>query len=197
MTRKLAFIAFIALAMTHLFINEAPLQQDRVAHQSQPPRQFIDAKPTAPAPVADSTPRPERIQTGTQGVPMQAHAQDDLRAGFDADIPWLSSALDLHRVNTLMRLGEVTINLPDGSQSTLRTLHTRSEFGMTHLQAQADGYVATITRRGDDFFATLANATGSYRIEGNAEQSRIFPHQLIAQRRIAHENDYRHVHSNP
>jgi len=191
MTRKLAFTALIALAIAYLSVNDRLLWQDRLANKNQPPRQFIDAKQAKQQParkyVSESEGSPVASTTPvTAAVP---------NLTFDTDIPLLTSSLDLAAVKTLIGTGHVSLDLPDGTRTTLKRTGTQTQFGITHLQAEADGYVATITRRGDEFFATLANSSGSYRIEGNAAQSRVFPHQLIAQRRLQHETDYRHVHS--
>jgi|GEM_PF-7059431 len=193
MTRKLAFTAFVAAAIAYLWVNDHPLTQDRLADNNQPVRQFIDAKPVQLAPVfiSESLSKPGK-PTIVATAPAVTTVSD---LAFDTDIPVLNSAFNLAAIDTLMHAGSVSLDLPDGTRATLQRIHTRTEFGITHLQAEADGYVATITRRGEAFFATLANSAGSYRIEGNAAQSRVFPHQLIAQRRLQHETDYRHVHS--
>ena len=191
MTRKLAFTALIAVAIAYLSVNDRLLTQDRLANKNQPPRQFIDANQAQPAPIVRSV-------ADITGSPMATHtpaiaAAPDL--AFDTDIPVLTSTFDLAAVDTLMRTGGVSLDLPDGARIRLKQTASHEAFGITHLQAEADGYVATITHRRDEFFATLANTAGSYRIEGNAAHSRVFPHQLIAQRRLQHETDYRHVHS--
>jgi hypothetical protein len=193
MTRKLAFTAFVAVAIAYLWVNDRPLTQDRLAHNDQPMRQFIDAKQAQQTPAFIAETYAESGGTSDVEIPPAMTIVPDL--AFDTDIPVLNSSFDLAAVDTLMRDGRVSLDLPDGRRSTLHKTQTRTEFGITHLQAEADGYVATITRRGEAFFATLANSSGSYRIEGNATQSRVFPHRLIAQRRLQHETDYRHVHS--
>mgnify|MGYP001813983773 CR=1 FL=1 len=193
MTRKLAFTAFVAVAIAYLWVNDRLLTQDRLTNKHQPMRQFIDAKQVNPAPVFISARLSESSRTpAADPAPILTPLPD---LAFDTDIPVLISSFDLAAVDTLMHAGNVSLDLPDGTSATLQRTHIRTEFGITHLQADADGYVATITRRGEEFFATLANSAGSYRIEGNAAKSRVFPHQLIAQRRLQHETDYRHVHS--
>ncbi len=160
-------------------------------NKNQLPRQFIDANQAKQQPAIRSVSESE--DSPVVSIAPVITAAPDL--AFDTDIPVLTSSLDLAAIDTLIDTDHVTLDLPDGSQATLKRTGTQVQFGITHLQAETDGYVATITRRGDEFFATLANSTGSYRIEGNAAQSRVFPHQLIAQRRLQHETDYRHVHS--
>jgi hypothetical protein len=191
MTRKLAFTALIAIAIAYGSVNDRLLMQDRLANKNQPSRQFIDAKQAKQQPAVRSVSESE-VSPVASTNPVIATTPS---LTFDTDIPLLSSSLDLAAIDTLIDTGHVLLDLPDGSQATLQRTGIQAQFGITHLQAEADGYVATITRRGDEFFATLANSNGSYRIEGNAAHSRVFPHQLIAQRRLQHETDYRHVHS--
>lgn len=191
MTRKLAFTALIAVAIAYLSVNDRLFTQDRLANKTQPPRQFIDANQAQPPPFLRPVSEPEGSPIAKPS-PAVAIAPE---MAFDTDIPILTSSLDLAALNTLIRTGSVSVDLPDGTHTRLQRTHTQEQFGMTHLKAEADGYVATITRRGDEFYATLANSAGGYRIEGKATHSRVFPHQLIAQRRLQHETDYRHVHS--
>lgn len=193
MTRKLAFTAFVALAIAYLWVNDRPLTQDRLADTNQQARQIIDAKPAQAPP--DLIPDALSESNSTALVATAQAIAPGPDPVFDTDIPVLNSSFDLAAIDTLMREGSVSLDLPDGTRTTLQRTQTYTEFGITHLQAEADGYVATITRRGEEFFATLANSAGSYRIEGNAAHSRVFPHQLIAQRRLQHETDYRHVHN--
>ncbi len=193
MTRKLAFTAFVAVAIAYLWVDDRPLTRDRLANSNQPMWQFLDAKQAQQTPVSISEPLTDSRSTAVVATAPAIKTVPELV--FDTDIPVLSSSFDLAAIDTLMLEGRVSLDLPDGTRTALQRTHTRTEFGITHLQAEADGYIATITRRGEEFFATLANSAGSYRIEGNAVQSRVFPHQLIAQRRLQHETDYRHVHS--
>lgn len=188
MTRKLAFTALIVVTIAQLPVNDFPLTQDWSLSQSHSQRHFIDRKTPFPATHGRSellSPGDAKLIEATQ-----------FPAQFDTDIPVLTSSLDLADIDTLITSGTLAVDLPDGTQTTLTLSRAKHQLGTVHVLAEADGYVATITRRGDTFFATVATQNGSFRIEGSADGSLVYPHQLIAQRRIEHEADYRHAPSN-
>jgi hypothetical protein len=189
MTRKLAFTALIVVTIAQVPVNDFPLTQDWSVSQSHLPRHLIDRKTPLPATRSRS-----ELPSITSKEIVGASRNP---AQYDTDIPVLASTLDLAGIDTLIASGALALDLPDGTQTTLTLTRVKRQFGTDHLLAESDGYAATITRRGKQFFAAVATQNGSFRIESTSRGgSQIFPHQLIAQRRIQHEADYRHAHSN-
>ncbi len=187
MTRKLAFTALIVVTIAQVPVNDFPLTQDWSVSQSHLPRHLIDSKRPFPASQTRSALR--------SNISKEIVAATPSPALYDTDIPVLTSTLNLAAIDALIASGTLAVDLPDGTHTTLTLTRVKQQFGTDHVLAEADGYVATISRRGKQFFATVATQNGSFRIEGSAQGSQIFPHQLIAQRRIQHEADYRHAHS--
>ena len=112
---------------------------------------------------------------------------------FDLDIPFQSVKFTTHNLHELVTSGHTLFSLPGKADARLTLIGHQSTQGMEHIQADINGNIATITRRGELFFATIALATGSYRMEGGTDHSRLYPHQQIAARTIQHNADFRYA----
>ncbi len=114
----------------------------------------------------------------------------------DSDIPYIESTLSSKDIDGLLQHGSLSVQLPGQEQLSL-TLNTHQHITgtdrITLTSTDTTGFTSALTRRGETFYLTLATEAGSYRIEGDAQGSRIYPHQLLAYRQISHAKDYRYA----
>ena len=113
---------------------------------------------------------------------------------FDADVAYQEIEFGSRDIDTLLTQGAVPFELPGHAPVTLTLHNHQQQFGGDRISVAHGETLSTITRRGDNVFATIALPTGSFRLESHGNVSRVYPHRTLAQRANLYEVDYRHVH---
>jgi hypothetical protein len=197
MARKHVIFSATALAVG-VFTLSAPFhERDQAGSVDTHKRQFIDENLRTAAGRKAALQAQTAPQTAKSVMPATAQvvppAPHDPIPGYDLDVPYLEVAFGLPQLNSLMTDGQAELSLPGIAPMMLTLVKHNKDFGVDRLSVRHADAISTITRRGDQFFATLALPQGGYRMDGWGNTSRLYPHQILAQRTLRHEVDYRHV----
>lgn len=146
---------------------------------------------THPRSIAPTTGNNTRQRTDA----ITPHAFTSSNPDHDTDIPHIASDLASADVDNLLDTGQLSFELPGQADVALILASHRQTNNTDFITftSQLTGLASTLTRRGENFFMTLATGHGSYRIEGSGEGSQVYPHQLLAQRQISNAKDFRYA----
>ncbi len=180
-------------------LSAPPLTKDTAAPSQVTERQTLDAnmpqsQPNADIATAHTTPTEtlsvaERMITAEEPEDQSPNAAD-----YDLDVPYVEVNFGVSDLEGLLTTGSAKFAIPGYAPIELMLVKHKKQFGGDAISVRQADSVSTITRRGNQFFATLALPSGAYRVDDWGDKSRFFPHQILAQRSIRHEVDYRHVH---
>lgn len=150
-------------------------------------RQVIDAKPTFDAVNHHLTP-PAGTFAAEPGVD-----RDPQTRPVDTDIVYIELDFSLHAVKRL-QLGEtVSVYLPGHGELTLAPLTVKTSQATTVTSFKQGDLVGTITQRGASFHMSLPTSSDLYRVQGDAHQTTAVSSNMLAQRMINHEKDFRYA----
>ena len=112
----------------------------------------------------------------------------------EPDVPFEEIDFGLAHIGELANSGQTTLEISGLAPITLTMERVRTHAGMTSMTLSHDGLTSTLTRRGERFYLALATPRGTYRVTGDPHATRVVDNQVLNQRMIATDMDFKHAH---